>query len=519
MERDWRRFAPIGLYVALAAVLFALVYFILTRKADWPLWTSLGAALIGIFASLALDPDKARRALTGRQARHGSNALLLVLAVLGILVVVNYLVYQNVNDWKIRWDLTEDKTNTLAPETIDVLENLPGTVVAQGFFTTNTPSDAAQDMLDQYAFYGGSKFRYEFINPINEPASAQAAGITQDGTIVLSMGDSRQLVTGATEQELTGALIRLMNPGEKAVYFLTGHGEFSPEESGDASFAALKASLVSKNYTVKLLNLLSTNQIPADAAVIVIGGGIKPLSQTEVALLAQYLGQGGTLVVMAEPWVLTEYGDQPDPLETYLYDNWGVQMAQDLVVDLVTEQYFLAVSDQLVQHPITADMSGLVTLFPTARSVAPAALSPAGVTVNSLIFTSANSWAETNMDGLINNELAADEGIDTFGPISLAVVAENYTTGARVVVFGDAEFATDYYISAYGNGDMITNAVNWAAGQESQISLTQPQSTPRMLITPKIYTLGLIFLGSVIVLPGLVVAGGIAAWILRKRRG
>ena len=519
MERDWRRFAPIGLYVALAAVLFAIGYGIITRETDQPFWISLGLAVIGLCVSVILDPDKARRTFTGRQARHGSNAVLMVFAVLGILVVVNYLVYKNVNDWKIRWDLTEDKTNTLAPETIEVLENLPDTVMVQGFYTTSTSSVTAEELLDQYAFYGGSKFQYEFINPTSDPTAANAAGITQDGTLVFSMGSARQIVTSVTETELTGALIRLMNPGEKVVYFLTGHGEYSPEDGGDQSFAMLKTLLTSKNYTVKVLNLLSTNTIPADASVIVIGGSIKPLSQTEVTLLAVYLQQGGTLVVMAEPWVMTEYGDQVDPLETYLYDNWGVQLAKDIVVDLVTEQYFIAVSDQYAQHAIASKMDNLVTALPTARSVTPAALLPAGVTATPLILTSANSWAETNMEGLLNNELAPDDGVDTFGPISVAVVAENLSTGGRVVVFGDAEFATDGYISAYGNGAMVTNSIDWAAGQESQISLTEPDATPRMLITPKIYTLGLIFLGSVILLPGLVIVGGIVAWVMRKRRG
>ena len=59
-------------------------------------------------------PKRTRDFLTGRQVRHGSNALIMLVAFVLILVVVNAIVYQN----PIQWDWTEDKQNTLAPETI-----------------------------------------------------------------------------------------------------------------------------------------------------------------------------------------------------------------------------------------------------------------------------------------------------------------------------------------------------------------------------------------------------------------
>ena len=40
-----------------------------------------------------------------------------------------------------------------------------------------------------------------------------------------------------TEQAFTSALVRLMSGEEKVVYFLTGHGELSVNESGDDGFS------------------------------------------------------------------------------------------------------------------------------------------------------------------------------------------------------------------------------------------------------------------------------------------
>jgi ABC-type uncharacterized transport system involved in gliding motility auxiliary subunit len=66
---------------------------------------------------------------------------------------------------------------------------------------------------------------------------------------------------------------------------------------------------------------------------------------------------------------------------------------------------------------------------------------------------------------------------------------------------------------------MMINSVDWAAGQENLINLTPKQTTERVMATPKTYTIGLLFLGSMIILPGIILASGIVAWIVRRRRG
>jgi hypothetical protein len=66
---------------------------------------------------------------------------------------------------------------------------------------------------------------------------------------------------------------------------------------------------------------------------------------------------------------------------------------------------------------------------------------------------------------------------------------------------------------------MIVNSIDWAANVENIISLTPKNTVERYLAQPKTYTLVLILLGSLIVLPGLVIVAGIGSWIHRKRQG
>ncbi len=176
------------------------------------------------------------------------------------------------------WDLTEDKQHTLAPETLNTLQSLPEQVTAQAFYSQRSPTTTAEQLLEQFKNNSDGNFDYEFIDPEENPLAAQQAKITQDGTIVLIMGANQQPVRFASEQELTGGLVRLMNPTSQTVYFLTGHGEYNPEDQGDQSYSMVKRTLESKNYTVKVLNLLAENKIPDDAEVILIAGPRQPIS-------------------------------------------------------------------------------------------------------------------------------------------------------------------------------------------------------------------------------------------------
>lgn len=521
MKESWRRFAPIGLWLALVAAVAAGVLFVLQREWNLYLQICLALVILGLALFAILDPERVRLALTGRQARYGSNALVMGLAFLGILVVVNYLVFNNSK----RWDLTENKDNTLAKETTDTLKKLPEKVVAEAFFTKRISSDQAKTLLDQYKFASGGKFDYQFIDPEANPVAAQQAGVTRDGMIVLKMGTRTEPVTFAQEQEITASLVRLLTNEKVSIYFLTGHGERNPNESGQESYSTLKTTLESKNYKVDTLNLLATNAIPKDARVIVVAGPRQPVSTQEVDLLKDFVSKGGSLIVMEEPTLVTDFGNAPDPLAKYLADTWKVTLGNDVVVDPATQQIYVAVANQYGSHPITDKLQGIVTLFPSARSVQSAG-EQSDFTTTKLVETSSNAWAETDLQAIKSSQgqnqapnITPDQGKDVLGPVTLAVAIESAQNKARLVVIGDSDFAVDPNFTQYGNGDFIVNSIDWAAQQENLINLTPKNTTQRVLVPPTRYTMGLIMLGSVIFLPGLMLVAGVVVWVQRRKRG
>jgi gliding motility-associatede transport system auxiliary component len=487
------RYAFIGLIIALLACIstgllgilqgaVALQMFKPAKPETITLALQISAALIiaGLATYALMAPDTIRRFISGRQARYGSNALIMTLAFIGVIVVVNYIVYQNPKSW----DLTEDKSHTLAPETLQALATLPDKVSAVAFYSTSLPRDSAQKLLTDFKNNSKGKFDFRFVDPDADPLAAREAGITGDGKIMLVMGERKEIASSANENELTRTLIRLISPEARVIYFLTGHGERGLEGGGgndQVSYSVAKTTLESKNYIVNPLNLLADKKIPEDASVIVIAGPQKPLSDEEVTTLKEYVDKGGSLIVMEDPTVVTDFGDSPDPLAAYLASDWGITLDSDIIIDLSTQQGLNAISAAYNQHAITQNLSAnYVVIMPQARSVSVSGQLE-GINATPLISTSANSWGETNFTSAEGDQIKFDEGSDLPGPLSMAVAADNATTKGRVVVFGNSLFAGDQLFDAYGNGNIFVNSVDWSAEQENLINITPRTPVQRTL--------------------------------------
>jgi ABC-type uncharacterized transport system involved in gliding motility auxiliary subunit len=479
---------------------------------------SIGLTVVALLAYVIMTPDSVRRFLSGRQARYGSNSLIMSLAFIGILIVANMLAYQNP---KTLLDMTQDKSNTLANESLQALVTLPEKVTAIAFFSGNLDRSSAEELLSKFKENSKGKFDYDFVDPDQDPLTARTAGITGDGKILLTMGDKREIASFVSETELTRALIRLISPEARTVYFLQGHGEPSLEPGGELSYSVAKSRLESKNYTVSPLFLSSENRVPDDALSIIIAGPEKPLSSSEVSLLKKYVDAGGSLVVMENPIILTEFGDSYDPLAAYLEKDWGIVLNNDIIFDLTSQQPLIAQSAVAdTTHPITQNLRFNYQInMPQARSVGVAETAPENVTLTPLIFTSVDSWGETQLSDDPNAQYQADLGIDFIGPLNMAVAGENSATTGRVVVLGNSFFIVDDFFDVYGNGNFFINSVDWAAEQEDLINITPRESIARSFNPPTLGGFIIIVIFVVLVLPGLVVFLGVSSWITRRRRG
>jgi hypothetical protein len=63
------------------------------------------------------------------------------------------------------------------------------------------------------------------------------------------------------------------------------------------------------------------------------------------------------------------------------------------------------------------------------------------------------------------------------------------------------------------------NSLDWAAQQSNLINITPRTPVARVFNAPTQLQFIAILLGSVILVPGLIVAAGISNWLARRRRG
>lgn len=88
--------------------------------------------------------------------------------------------------------------------------------------------------------------------------------------------------------------------------------------------------------------------------------------------------------------------------------------------------------------------------------------------------------------------------------------------GARLVVFGDVNFATNEYVENPGNADLFRNSINWLAQKETQLGISaKPPDFRKATINP--IQMKVIFWVSIAGIPVIPVIIGSIVWWKRRR--
>jgi ABC-type uncharacterized transport system involved in gliding motility auxiliary subunit len=242
------------------------------------------------------------------------------------------------------------------------------------------------------------------------------------------------------------------------------------------------------------------------------------MTDQELQLINDYLVAGGSLVTMLEPSAVTQLDLADDSLNSYLLESWGIGARDDFVVDLGSSLYLVGLSFSYGAHPITERVSSFLTQYPSARSIEISEGADPVRTITQLVMTSERSWGETDFASIAEGStIQYDEQTETSGPLALAAALEDSQSGARLVLIGDGDFASNGGFFAGGNGDLMVNSIDWAARQEDLIDITPRQRTVRQVLPATRATVTLLVVGTTVVIPGgIVLAGGWVWWNRRK---
>lgn len=473
-----------------------------------------------------------------RGAKYGTLSIFSVLATLGILIGLNYLA----DRYNKRWDLTEAKQYSLSDQTRKVLQGLTQPLQVK-VFARDDDFARFRDRLGEYE-YTSTQVKVEYIDVDREPALARTYEIQSYGTMVMEYGDRKERVTLDTEQDITNAIIKVVEGAQKKVYFVQGHGEKDPQSADQRlGYSGSKDALGRDNYSIESLVLAQQQDVPADASVVVVAGPETDYFAPEVDALRRYLNKGGHLLVMIDP----PEGPDARPLSNILAltREWGFDVGNNVVVDvsgmgqLIGTGPSVPLAASYPSHPIT-DRFQLMTAYPLTRSVTPIAGGVEGRTPQTFIETSPRSWAESDLKALsTGSEVGMDEGKgDKTGPIPIgAAVSVNApeppaapapaadSTGSngekpptpqtRLVVIGDSDFASNGALGIQGNRDLFVNTVNWLAQQENLIAIRPRDPSDRRVSLTADQERRIFYL-TVLLIPVAIFGLGIYGWARRR---
>jgi hypothetical protein len=446
-----------------------------------------------------------------RAARWTRTLNLVLQAVLFLTLFggLNYLARNNAS----RFDLTSQRRYSLSAETRSYLQNLPRPIRIVVTLTEDSDNEEIaqvyrdmRGLLREYAYATESddnrRITVDYLDVYQRRRDADQLGIEEANQIVLICGDNRRTVmldeiykleNGVKrvafqgEQAITSAILDVSNPEKKKIYFLTGHGELSPEVVDPIrGLSALGDGLRQRNFEVSTVNLGSTRKVPSDASLLVAvapQGEFQPLEQE---LLRQYLAaNAGRLILLLAP-------GRPHGLEELLLD-WGMVVDDDIIHDTgsedMTEERELLLRS-LTPHPVTQSLIdySLQPRIGPARSVRPdpGRSTGNGLNVTTLAATSTTAWGEVSYRQRTTYEynpgvdIRPIPGMEPRDRLGVVVASERVgardnlpftVRGGRLIVFGTGDLIANNRIAIVDNQNIFLGAVNWMVERDANFSM------------------------------------------------
>lgn len=427
-----------------------------------------------------------------------------------LLVAVVALAAFLAREYRVEHDLTRGHRNTVSAATLDVLKQLDGPVAITAYaMARDARGDHLHRRIEEFLRpYQRAKpdLRLTLVDPREQPKAAAEAGVRGPVELVIEYRRRTERLTEFSEQAFANTLVRLARGAERLVMWLDGHGERKLNGAANHDLGEFGRALEAKGFRLASLNLALAQEVPANAAVLVIAGPQVNVLPMEAQKLRAYLKAGGNLLWLVDPEPLRGLAPVAEML--------GLLLTPGVVTDpdaaRLNASPTLAVAAVYGRHAVT-DGFNLVTVFPQARQV--------GVIENDEWRT--RPLVEVAPRGCVKAgkpEGPCDPKRDVAGPITVATAFERMVGDRqqRAVVVGNGSFLSNTFIGNGGNRALGVNMVNWLAGDDNLITI-QPRSAADSRVDLEQPALYLIAFSFLLALPLAFIITGTVIWWRRRR--
>jgi hypothetical protein len=429
-------------------------------------------------------------------------------------------------------DFTHEKVFTPSQEASDVVRGLTEPVQLVYFFQKENAAGRGMATMLELLGRLNPLLGVELVDVDRNPARASAFGVQLYNTAVIVTRSHRLSVLTVDDREVALGILRALRQRQPVVCFATGHGEYdidnfefhthfegSPSHSHDAEgmglvkmeqhgLGRLRRALEKLGLEPRKVELRPGRPLPQDCAALIDANPRTPHLPVEADLLRSYLAGGGSYMLLVEPDFAVE-----ERLAQVIADA-GARIGSGVIVDPVdhyfTDPQMIAIT-KYANHPMTRSQA--LSFYPGARPVEPAPHDE--VRAGALFVTSPQSYVV--QDRARYREEAASAARR---PYPLAVAAEGRMVPDarpfRLIVVGDADFASNSFFPYLANADIVLAGVSWLLREERRPNLKPPvEVLPMVTLTNA--QVRWIFILTVILLPGVVALGGVGVWLWRRR--
>jgi len=400
----------------------------------------------------------------------------------------------------VRFDLTPAQSFVLSRGARQVAAEFDRPVQVTAFYSTQESGQRREmlDLLEQFKTATPSlEFRLADLD--RSPGLAKRYGVASYNSGVLEADGRTISLRSVDEAEITHALLALSRRRQRTLCFVTGHGERSPGSSDERSgYSEVAKALERENFRIRPLNTIPMQGVPEDCTVVILAGPSHDLLPGEAEALEKHLRANGKVLLLVDP-------DAPPSVLAFLGRS-GVQAGDNLIVD--QSNRFIG-ADSFMPHVLRfrsetyrneLDAPAVLAL---ARTIRPAEEVPADVRVTPIAATSEESWAFTG--GKSDEEARFRPEVDQPGPLSVAVLVTYGDDGKRagdgeeigaqgnpddeerprgsMIVFGDSDFASNFYLNLLGNKDLFMSTVAVLSEDPALIAVRR-KGLPRGTMSP-----------------------------------
>jgi ABC-type uncharacterized transport system involved in gliding motility auxiliary subunit len=492
-------------------------------------------------------------ARTSRRSASRQSIINLILAVF-IVGMINYVAFKHY----VHKDLSQSQFYTLSPKTRDVLKQLDSPLTVYTFLNEQNAGQADQitNLLKEYQQAAGKNMTVEKIDPAYDIARATELqrDLHFDGNdhlIILKYKDKSprfvkqedlfdinpmngQVGAFKGEQQVTAAIIGLVEGKPSKIYFTEGHGEHSVQDSTSPQGYGLVATMLkNENIEVANLNLAQKGDVPADAEAIVIAGPSISFSPIEAEALDKYLAANGKLLVLVDPYVVLGLDD--------VLKKYGIKYEDDLVLYRATTSTGSQMTVPLAAiyqggfsaQPITTKFAqaGLQLLIYDTRSITLPVSDPSQPVTSKtqfLLQTDADGWgwiSKTGTPPVDPKQLTYNKVTDIPGPVTIAAQFDGGMTtdpatkatmfATRIVAVGAAKFLendTQDPVSA----NFFTNSVDWLVKKNAVLDIA-PKKPQEYGVSLNPISYRTVVWCAAFFIPGAALVLGIATWFSRRK--